>query len=82
LKAIMTEWGRTDADYLTRVRHLDGSLSEGLNGLFFLKATTVHDNGKIDSIFGGPRSVVDWFFAGITDVIGGKRSSEVLTTIS
>ncbi len=81
LEAIMAEWGRTDANYLTRVHHLDGSLSGGLNGSFLLNGTTVHDNGQVDTLFGAPSPALDWFFADITDVIKGKRTGEVLTTI-
>jgi probable HAF family extracellular repeat protein len=81
LEAIMAEWGRTDADYLTRVHHLDGSLSGGLNGFFFLNATTVHDNGQVDTLFGAPSPSLEWFFAGIADVLKKNRAGEVITSI-
>jgi hypothetical protein len=32
------EWGRTDVDFQTRVGDLNGSLSGGLNGNYFLTA--------------------------------------------
>jgi Ca2+-binding RTX toxin-like protein len=82
LEAIMAEWGRTDADYLTRVHHLDGSVSGGLNGSFFLNTTTVHDNGVVDRLFGAPGSALDWFFAGASDKVKHKRNGEILTSIS
>jgi hypothetical protein len=57
----MKEWTRTDADDATRVGHLNGSLSGGLNGAAWLSSATVQDDGAIDHLFGGGGS--DWFFA-------------------
>src|SRR5204863_4203025 len=34
LLAVMKEWGRTDVDYNTRVKHLSGTLAGGLNGSY------------------------------------------------
>ena len=82
LEAIMAEWGRTDADYLTRLHHLDGSLSGGMNGSSFLNPTTVHDNGQADTLFGAPGPALDCFFTGMTDVIRRRRSGEVVTRIA
>ena len=36
LLALMAEWGRTDANYETRVNHLKGTLTGGLNANSFL----------------------------------------------
>jgi PKD repeat protein len=65
LVAIMEEWTRTDADFATRVAHLEGA-SGGLNGAVRLLGTatgtspaTVHDDNAIDSLTGGSGS--DWF---------------------
>jgi hypothetical protein len=81
LEAIMAEWGRTDAAYLIRVQHLDGSLSGGLNGSFLLNSATVKDNGQADTLFGAARPALDWFFAGPTDVLKKTRPGEIITSI-
>jgi hypothetical protein len=49
---IMDEWTRTDADFATRINHLDGPInnSGGLNARVFLNARTVQDDGDIDQI--------------------------------
>jgi len=77
LKAILAEWSRTDSDYLTRVHHLDGSLAGGLNGPYFLNATTVHDNGAADRLFGGNGQ--DWFLIGSNDQTD-QHNGEIVTT--
>jgi Ca2+-binding RTX toxin-like protein len=79
LASILAEWSRTDIDYATCIAHLTGSMSGGLNGSYFLNASTVHDNGLADNLYGGPG--MDWFFAGIMDVIYNKTSGEVVTQI-
>src|SRR5262249_45706094 len=61
LLAVVKEWGRTDADYNTRIKHLNGSLSGGLNGSYRLTGTTVHDDNKADTLFGEARP--RWFFS-------------------
>jgi hypothetical protein len=84
LNAVMAEWGRTDADYATRVKHLSGALSGGLNGSTVLKAGTggtVHDDAAIDTLFGEGGN--DWFFALLSgtnkDVIKDQAKGEVVT---
>ena len=84
LCAIMKEWGRTDADYNTRVKHLQGTLSGGLNGSYRLTATTVHDDNALDSLYGG--AGMDWFFVGGNgknkkDKVYNQVSGEVITTL-
>jgi Ca2+-binding RTX toxin-like protein len=83
LLAIMKEWGRTDVDYKTRVRHLNGSLSGGLNGSIRLTATTVHNDNAIDSLYGW--AGMDWFFVGgrgkNKDKVYNRASGEVTTTL-
>ncbi len=83
LLAIMREWGRTDVDYATRIKHLNGSLSGGLNGAYFLKKTTVHDDNALDSLYGG--AGMDWFFVSghgkKRDKVYGQTSGEVTTTL-
>lgn len=91
LCAIMSEWGRTDANssYSTRVKNLtDGSGSPNrLNGSYFLTAKSVHtvyDDAAIDSLFG--EAGLDWFFARKTgnkkDKVNDLSTGEVVTTIS
>src|SRR5262249_45512309 len=83
LVAIMAEWGRTDADYNTRLSHLLGTISGGLNGSYFLNSKTAFDNGVTDVLDGG--AGMDWFF-GLTsgknkDTIKNQTSGEVVTSI-
>jgi hypothetical protein len=61
LQAILTEWGRADADYNTRVNHLNGSLTGGWNGAIVLNSATVQDDGISDTLYG--LAGMDWFFA-------------------
>jgi hypothetical protein len=79
LEAIMAEWGSSDS-YATRVSDL--SNGGGLNGSYLLNASTVHDNGKADTLIGTKGSALDWFFAGATDIIKNQKSGEVVTLIS
>jgi RHS repeat-associated protein len=79
LCALSAEWGRTDADYLTRVDHLRGRTPGGRNGAFLLNELTVHDNGVTDELFGGDG--LDWFFAGSLDQLRHRRDGEVVTRI-
>jgi acrosin len=68
LNALMAEWGRTDADYATRIAHLNGTLSGGRNGTRVLNATTVFDDGgAVDNLTGG--ADLDWFIVFTNDVI-------------
>jgi hypothetical protein len=84
LFAIMKEWGRTDADYNTRVKHLQGTLAGGLNGSYRLTTTTVHDDAVVDSLNGW--SGMDWFFVGGTgkkrDKVYSQTAGELITSIS
>src|SRR5262249_28671774 len=59
LRAIMSEWTRTELDYATRIAQLNGSQAGGTNGAFLLNATTVHDDGATNVLFGGQD--LDWF---------------------
>jgi Ca2+-binding RTX toxin-like protein len=79
LAAIMMEWRRTDADYATRVHHLDGSLAGGLNDGFFLNVTTVHDDGSNNDLLGNQD--LDWFLAGLNDATD-KHKDEIVTNVS
>jgi hypothetical protein len=78
LASILAEWSRTDIDYSMRIAHLMGPTG-GLNGSNFLNATTVHDNHMVDTLTGG--SGMDWFFAGMTDVLKNQATGETVTPI-
>jgi Ca2+-binding RTX toxin-like protein len=78
LAAVLAEWSRTDIDYTTRIAHLNGSMSGGLNGSYLLNTGTVHGNGLADNLYGGPG--MDWYFAGIMDVISNKTAGEMVVT--
>jgi Ca2+-binding RTX toxin-like protein len=82
LAAILAEWGRKDIDYATRISDLT-STTGGLNVIngmyFFLDAGTVFGNGLADNLYGGPG--IDWFFAGMMDVIFNKSSGEVVIPV-
>jgi Ca2+-binding RTX toxin-like protein len=79
LAALLAEWSRTDIDYATRIAHLIGSMSGGLNASCLLNASTVQGNGMADNLYGGPG--MDWFFAGMADVMFYRGSGEVVTQI-
>jgi Ca2+-binding RTX toxin-like protein len=84
LLAIMKEWGRTDADYNTRVKHLQGTSAGGLNGSYRLTTATVHDDAVVDSLNGWDG--MDWFFVGGTgkklDKAYNQTAAELITSIS
>jgi Ca2+-binding RTX toxin-like protein len=85
LNALMAEWGRTDIGYSTRVKHLTGSATGGLNGNDLLNAATVHDDSAIDYLYGNSK-VLDWFLANSNgtapDKVSGVKSGSVITSIS
>jgi CSLREA domain-containing protein len=80
---LMAEWGRTDADYLTRIGHLRDGMDGGLNGVFLLNPAAVFDDGDTDVLFGN--AGMDWFFAktsGATpDLVIDLRSGEVVSSL-
>lgn len=77
LAAVLAEWSRTDIDYSTRVAHLRNG--GGLNGSYLLDTSTVHNDGAVNKLNGG--GGLDWFFAGMMDVIFNKATDEVVTQI-
>ena len=79
LAAILAEWSRTDIDYATRIAHLTGSTSGGLNGGYLLNTSTVHGDGMVNNLYGG--AGMDWYFAGIADVLFNRASGEVVTQV-
>jgi len=68
LAAVLAEWSRTDADYATRIAHLRGTMTGGLNHnsdstiFYYLNTSTVQNDGMVNNLFGGPGQ--DWFFPG------------------
>jgi hypothetical protein len=78
LASILAEWSSNN-DYPTRMAHLMGPMG-GLNGTNFLNNMTVHDNHMIDTLIGG--SGMDWYFAGMADVIKNQTSGEMVTPIT
>jgi Ca2+-binding RTX toxin-like protein len=73
LSAIMAEW-TSSADYQTRIDHLRGTTTGGLNGDVVLDVSTVFDDLTLDRLHGG--GGLDWFFTGIDDVILALGSGE------
>jgi uncharacterized protein (TIGR03118 family) len=71
LLQILDEWTSTDS-YTTRVNNLRA----GTGGLPALNGTNVADDGLRDFLLGG--AGLDWFFAGLQDLMPGKLSAEQL----
>ncbi|SFJ17171.1 SdrD B-like domain-containing protein [Planctomicrobium piriforme] len=66
LKALLSEWARTDLTYEQRIAHLQ-SASGGNNGSTVLNLATVFNDGIQDILTGnGDR---DWFFSSINDLV-------------
>ena len=63
-------FGPQYADYTTRVGQVEGTLGGGLNGSYFLNASTVQDDGATDRLNGGPGQ--DLTFAGAGDKVVGQ----------
>jgi Ca2+-binding RTX toxin-like protein len=78
LAAVLAEWDSAD-DYATRIARITGSMSGGLNGSVFLNSSTVHSDGMVNKLYGGPG--MDWFFAGMLDVLINKTSGEIITQV-
>lgn len=78
LDALMAEWTRTDLTPAARIAHLDGSVSGGLNGAYVLNASTVLDDGVVDTLYGDGST--DWFLASLIDDVH-KSSGEVVAIL-
>jgi hypothetical protein len=81
LAALLAEWrheGQT-TPYLTRIGHLNGSLSGGQNGDAYLNAATVRDDGAVDDLFGEANS--DWFLIGLADRVRDRSSGEQVAAV-
>ncbi len=77
------EWSRTDADYATRVAHLQGTPG-GLNGTSFLTAQSIFIDSAVDALYGD--GGVDWFFAEVNDtnhdIVKDETSGETVTALT
>jgi hypothetical protein len=66
-----------------RIGHLRDGTSGGLNGSYRLNATTVHNDGAIDELWGDQDN--DWFFAltgGLNaDLVKDKTAGEIVTPL-
>lgn len=78
---LMSEWGRIDADYGTRIGHLTGNLPDGLNAGQLLTANTVHDDGMSDTLYGDNGQ--DWFLYSLAgpDKLKDRTSGEIATLL-
>src|SRR5262249_48794841 len=78
---IVDEWSRTDANYSTRIDHLFGTSTGGLNQIQgvdkYLNATTLHNDGVADDLYGEGGS--DWFISWTGDRANDRKNGERLT---
>src|SRR5438093_9176751 len=87
LAAVLAEWSRTDIDYTARMADLTNTTGgmNVINGMYFFLNNgmsgprTVFGNGLADNLYGG--AGLDWYFAGMTDVLLNKTNGEVMTSI-
>jgi hypothetical protein len=82
LLSLSAEWGQPGESYATRINHLMSG--GGLNGPHLLNSSTVHDNGVVDTLYGGGPGL-NWYFAHLTgahpDIIKHRKLGEVVTNI-
>jgi hypothetical protein len=78
LRALLAEWTSGDS-YETRVAHLFGTLAGGLNGSYQLNASTVHDDGARDVLWGDEGR--DWFLVSKLDWILDRCPNETVTQV-
>ena len=79
MRGMRSEWA-LQIPYQTRIDHLTGTMSGGLNGGFLVKSSTVVADSAADTLTGGLGT--DWFVANTTtapDTINDKDTSETLT---
>jgi hypothetical protein len=79
LAALRAEWSRTDADYSTRIAHLNGTLAGGLNTGYLITGQTVTSNGGGNDLYGDLGQ--DWFFAATSDRIHDLELGEIVTSL-
>src|SRR5205085_1602097 len=75
---IVDEWSRTDANYATRVDHLFGAASGGMNHIQgnykYLNGSTLHNDGAIDELYG--EGGTDWFISWSGDRPNDRKNNE------
>lgn len=80
---IVDEWSRTDASYGTRIDHLFGTLSGGLNQVLgsykYLNGTTLDNDSVADDLYGEGNN--DWFIAWSGDRVNDRKNGERLTNL-
>jgi PKD repeat protein len=77
---LQDEWSRTNASYATRVDHLLGAVSGGLNGTTFLNASTLdNDGGSVDNLSGDAND--DWFVLWPGDRANDRKTGERVTNL-
>ncbi len=85
LDQILAEWGRTDANYPTRVHHLDGTLANGRNGSARLMGATVRNDRAIDRLFSKSGVGLNWYLVEdggpFRDLVLKKRHGEIVTVL-
>jgi hypothetical protein len=83
LAALLAEWARTDESYTLRVSHLlgpsAGGTAGGLNGQYYLNATTVSGAGVTETLVGSDAR--DWFLVGAHDRVKRHHHGEVTTKV-
>ena len=75
IDAIMLEWRRTDSTYAQRIARLNGLAPGGLNGAYFLDASTLFDDEEVDDLWGD--AGLDWFWAGLGDIVHFTSGEDV-----
>jgi hypothetical protein len=78
LSAIYTEW-QLGGDYSTKVGHLTGQTTGGMNGATVLTATTVEADLVKDSLTGAAGR--DWYVVSLLDLTSGLTVDEIKTVI-
>jgi Ca2+-binding RTX toxin-like protein len=78
LAAVMAEWTSSNA-YATRVSHVDGQTAGGLNGAYFLNASTVQNDHAADLEVGGGGH--DLFFQSLGDWVLARSKGEVAVNV-
>ena len=77
LLLLLSEWQRTDLDYLARINHLNGTIIGGSNGTIYLRSTTVFNDNSADTLLGA--AMLDWFWANSPlDILPDKTVDERL----
>jgi hypothetical protein len=78
---VVDEWNRTDLAYATRVSRIRGDAGTGYTGPY-LNATTVRDDGEVDTLTGETGSGgSEWFIVSANDTVKNLSGGEEKTVI-